>query len=494
MRRVAELLSLPVLIHLLVLRPILKLIFGVHVEGRDNLTRLEQCILVANHNSHLDVLLLFHVLPARRIRYTHPVAAYEYFSRSRVLLWLADHLLQPVWIVRGDTAGDPLEGMRKRLAQGHSIVIFPEGTRGQAGKLTRFKTGVGRLAEGFPEVPIVPLFLSGPEKALPKTESLAIPLWNHVAVGPPQRFTGTAETFTRQLESMVRELGESDAGGRHRRLVRARRVPTLAVLGIDGSGKSTLSRALAQCLSPGARACLVTDDVEFFENGEKKDLQPLLAERLRKSIGRSAKTAGSLKSYKIPKLAELLLRDHIAAEIRKWYAPDVIVMDGSPLLNVAAWAKLYREDDFDESMCRSTLRVLSGRDEAVARDDPVFAVFPELAALKRFRLTHLAVPDVVLFLDVDPAVSLERIRSRGEQRQVHETEEKLGRLRDGYRMVCTVVERDLGTPARTLDGHRPLVEVAAAAIEELRRAHVTTMSHLHGMSEPNAAMEGGADA
>ena len=95
-----ELLSPRSLVHLLLLRPFLKLAFGVHVEGREHLAGLERFILVANHNSHLDVLLLSHILPVRHLRRTHPVAAYEYFSRSRTLLWLLDRLLRPVWIVR----------------------------------------------------------------------------------------------------------------------------------------------------------------------------------------------------------------------------------------------------------------------------------------------------------------------------------------------------------------------------------------------------------
>ena len=50
----------------------------------------------SNVQGSTDHALLFHVLPARRIRCTHPVAAYEYFARSRVLLWVAEHLLRPV--------------------------------------------------------------------------------------------------------------------------------------------------------------------------------------------------------------------------------------------------------------------------------------------------------------------------------------------------------------------------------------------------------------
>ncbi|MGD8321510.1 MAG: 1-acyl-sn-glycerol-3-phosphate acyltransferase [Gemmatimonadota bacterium] len=474
--------SIPALLHRLLFGPVLKLFFGVHVEGREQLDGLERFILVANHNSHLDIFLLFHVLPPRHLRRTHPVAAYDYFARSRALRWLVEFLVQPVWIVRGSGDEDPLAGMRARLAEGRSIIIFPEGTRGLAGAIAPFKKGVGRLASEFPEVPVVPVFLSGPEKALPKTQSLPLPVWNHVQVGRPRRFRGTAGEFTAELEAAVRGLAAS-AKPRHQRLKRTRRPPTVAVLGIDGSGKSTLSRALARRLSWDGRGCLVTDDVEVFEQGEPVSTPELLAEKLRASLGRRTKIAGSLKSYKIPKLMELLLRDHIVEELRAWYAPDVVVLDGSPLLNITAWTGLYGEQALDEATCISVMRVLSGKDESLAPDDPVYRAFPELGKLKRLHLARMQVPDAVLFLDVDPAVCMERIRRRGEERQVHETEEKLGRLRLGYRMVCRVVERDLHVPARALDGRLDAGGVIAAALEELRHMDLAALAHLTGPGE-----------
>ncbi len=314
---------------------------------------------------------------------------------------------------------------------------------------------------------MVPVFLSGAEKALPKMSWFPIPIWTRVIVGPPQVSGGSRRDITAALEAMIRELAESEMGQRHHRATRPGEVPLISVLGIDGSGKSTLSRTLAQRLSDKARVCLVTDDVVFYEAGEQQQVQPLLTEKLREAIGRRAKTAGSLKSYKVPKLAELLLRDHVVGEIRRWYAPDAIVMDGCPLLNMTAWAKLYREKEFDAAICASALAILSGEDEEIPANDPIYALFPELVALKRLHLAGLKRPDVVLFLDVEPAVSMGRIQARGEAQQVHETEEKLAKLREGYRTVCEVVESEWQIPARTLTGGGGIEAVTAAAMREL---------------------------
>ena len=63
MGRLSPFPSLQALAHLLLVRPVLKVFFGASIVGKENLEGLEQFILVANHNSHLDTPLLFHILP-----------------------------------------------------------------------------------------------------------------------------------------------------------------------------------------------------------------------------------------------------------------------------------------------------------------------------------------------------------------------------------------------------------------------------------------------
>ena len=91
--------------------------------------------------------------------------------------------------------------------------------------------------------------------------------------------------------------------------------------------------------------------------------------------------------------------------------------------------------------------------------------FHELKIFRRFRLDHMRLPDAAIFLDVAPAVSIQRIQSRGELRQVHETEEKLAKLREGYLLVTQVVEKEFNVPTRILDGESEIDKVTASAIE-----------------------------
>lgn len=464
-KNLTHFLSLRLLIHLLLIRPFLKLFFGVNIAGKKNLHALNRYILIANHNSHLDTFLLFNILPVKHIKITHPVAAKDYFIENKILFKLVNYLFCPVWIERGQKVDDPLREMREKLNSGHNVIIFPEGTRGAPGQIGKFKTGIGRLAKEFRDIPIIPAFLSGPEKAFPKTSAVPLPIWNNVTVGPPQIFTGTSQDITSSLEKMIRELAESETATRHRRRKRPKTAFTLAVLGIDGSGKSTLSRALSQKLSDAFRVCLISDNLEFYEDKRQKEVQHLVTERIREAIGRYAKTAKSLKHYKIPKMTELFLRDHLVGDVQRWYLPEIIVLDGCPLINLSAWIKLYKEEYFDMKTCASALKILSGSSKVPKKGDPLYTKFPELASLKRLKLTHMKLPDAVIMLDVDPAVSITRIQSRGEKRQVHETQEKLAKLREGYLMVCDCVKKEFNIPIRVLKGGEAIETMTTSALE-----------------------------
>jgi len=458
------------LVQILVVRPFLSLVFGVTVTGKENLRELNQFIIVANHNSHLDTFLLYTILPVNQICRTSPVAAREYFSKPRWLFAAVNYLLRPIWVDRDHKVDYPLDEMLRRLDSGLNIIIYPEGTRGEPGEIHKFKTGVGRLVKARPSVPVVPVFLHGPERSLPKSAPFPLPIWNHVVVGLPQLFSGDAADATESLRTSIEDLARTHSKGRHRRAPERPPAFTVAVLGIDGSGKSTLSRSLAVQLSDSRTTCWISDTLELFEDGKLKALQPLLVERTREWIGRQAKHAKSLALYKIPKLTELLLRDRLRADANRWYRPDAIVLDGCPLFNMTAWAALYREEHFNEEFCSQAVALMSSRSEGIHKGDLLLKQFPELKYLRRLGFDRLNIPDVVLFLDVAPDDAMRRIDSRGAHKQVHETEEKLSKLREAYLLVCRVVERDRRAAVRRIDGLADLANVTADALQFVGQA------------------------
>jgi adenylate kinase family enzyme len=284
-----------------------------------------------------------------------------------------------------------------------------------------------------------------------------------VTIAPPQLLAGESRDITLALQDHLTELQGQAHAARQKRPSAREPIFTVALLGIDGSGKSTLSRLLAEQFSAEGKTCLISDRLQLYSHGQSQDMQPLLTESLRRWVSRRAKQARSLAHYKIPKLAELLLRDRLLQESCRWYRPDSVFMDGMPLLNLTAWAILYREEYFTEQVCAKTLSILGRCDGRVERDDPIFAQFPELVRLQQLRLDRMCLPDAVIFLDVPPMVCLERIDSRGESKQVHETEEKLAKLREAYLLVCSVLAHDGKNRVIALDGNRELARVMAEA-------------------------------
>jgi 1-acyl-sn-glycerol-3-phosphate acyltransferase len=147
-----------------------------------------QRIYFANHGSHLDTILLWSALPEPLRRTTHPVAAADYWGKGRIRRHIAIKMLNAVLIERQAprrVEGGPLSPLKAVLANGHSLIIFPEGTRGSERLPARFKSGLFHLAEKFPEAELVPVYLDNLRRAFPKGAYLPVPIFCVARFGTP---------------------------------------------------------------------------------------------------------------------------------------------------------------------------------------------------------------------------------------------------------------------------------------------------------------------
>ena len=144
-------------------------------------------VLFANHASHFDTLVLWAALDAERRAMLRPVAAADYWGKTRLHRWVAEQVLGALLIARKreDRTDDPVASMLTVLDAGKAILIFPEGTRSLDGRIAPFKAGLFQLATQRPQVPLVPVYLQNPGRILPKGEILPVPFLCSIRVGEP---------------------------------------------------------------------------------------------------------------------------------------------------------------------------------------------------------------------------------------------------------------------------------------------------------------------
>lgn len=137
-----------------------------------------QRIYFANHSSHIDTVAIWSALPPELRTRTRPVAAADYWTRSAFRRYIASGILHAVFIdrARTDPSADPLAPLEEALRAGDSLIFFPEGTRSEQALPGRFKSGLHRLAERFPEVELVPVYLDNLHRSLPKGSFVPLPL------------------------------------------------------------------------------------------------------------------------------------------------------------------------------------------------------------------------------------------------------------------------------------------------------------------------------
>jgi 1-acyl-sn-glycerol-3-phosphate acyltransferase len=145
-----------------------------------------QRIYFANHQSHLDWVLIWAALPSELRARTRPIAAKDYWTKTPFRHWLTREVFNAVYVNRQRTDDqDPLEPLMQALAAGDSLVIFPEGTRSSLGEPQAFKSGLYHLAEAFPHVQLVPAWIDNVQRVMPKGEVVPVPILCTVTFGAP---------------------------------------------------------------------------------------------------------------------------------------------------------------------------------------------------------------------------------------------------------------------------------------------------------------------
>lgn len=200
------------LFFLLIVRPIVAVVLGLNIRNNERLPLNGPAIIAANHNSHLDTLTLMSLWPLNRVHQVRPIAAADYFLSNAKLAWFSLNIMNiiPIDRHRKDRTVDPLAAPTEALERNEIIVLFPEGSRGEPEQLSQFKTGVARLLERCPEVPIIPIFMHGLGKALPRGDFLLVPFFADVVIGDPIYWRGsvaeTMQTYEEAMQALAAEV------------------------------------------------------------------------------------------------------------------------------------------------------------------------------------------------------------------------------------------------------------------------------------------------
>lgn len=197
----------------MILTPILRVFYRVHVDGREHLPREGPLILAANHRSFLDSIFIPLVV-SRRVTF---VAKAEYFDDPKTAWFFRAMGQIPIRRSGGSASDAALAAATEVLAGGGVFGIYPEGTRTRDGYLHRGKTGVARLALAS-GAPIVPVGLVGTDDCQPTDKLLPRP-FRHVRIrfGAPidtERYAHhddrlVLRQITDELMYEIRELSES---------------------------------------------------------------------------------------------------------------------------------------------------------------------------------------------------------------------------------------------------------------------------------------------
>jgi 1-acyl-sn-glycerol-3-phosphate acyltransferase len=164
------------------------LLHRIEFRGRDQIPREPPFVLVANHASHLDALVLGSCLPLTLRDRLFPLAAGDVFFETPAIAAFSATVLNalPVW--RKNCGAHAIRDLRERLINEPTVyILFPEGGRSRDGAMMPFKAGIGMMVAQT-SIPVIPCHLEGTFAAFPPHSRLPRPGKIRVRIGTPRTF------------------------------------------------------------------------------------------------------------------------------------------------------------------------------------------------------------------------------------------------------------------------------------------------------------------
>jgi 1-acyl-sn-glycerol-3-phosphate acyltransferase len=173
----------------------------ISVKGIENVPEKGGVLFISNHQSNFDIPILIGFVP----RDKGFIAKKELGKIPVFSMWMK--YLGCVFIDRKDARKSLqlLNEAAERLKKGHSLVIFPEGTRSSDGKVGQFKPGSLRLALKA-NVPIIPVTIRGSMDIMPKGTSFIKSAKVEVILSPPLILDDIVEKDPAAITEKIRNI------------------------------------------------------------------------------------------------------------------------------------------------------------------------------------------------------------------------------------------------------------------------------------------------
>lgn len=180
----------------------------VRVKGRENIDATQSYVVVANHASHYDILVLYGWLDVD----------FKWVMKQELrkipILGYACDLIGHIYIDRSNVkaAIASLEQAREKIVNGTSVLFFPEGTRSRTGRMRKFKKGAFRMALDL-KLPVLPVSIVGTNRILPGKSLSLLPGRAKMIIHPPIPTGGYSEQNLKELMDQTREIIQAGIDG-----------------------------------------------------------------------------------------------------------------------------------------------------------------------------------------------------------------------------------------------------------------------------------------